>query len=383
MKKLFLSFLCLCMLASSVIACSATEPTVRQTETTAQPEPTTFIDPEDCMHDRHDPETLRCLACNAVVDHYYRNGSCTKCGKETEFLWEVIRRDTALMDILQSGGCEQKGTVERMTYETFAYNIHALTGEERMIEKEAYVYLPYGYDATKPYNVLILQHGSGDTAGYWFAQGAYNAEDKTTYHYTGNYTKELLDYLIGTGKAAQCIVVTPTFYNDADNKTQENGVLQPLFGHEVVEYLLPAVMERYSTYASTLDEVIENREHFAYIGLSRGSRVSFDSILTYCLPYFAYVGSFSSPATDTDGLIEAINGEYKDYEILYWFCGVGDQDFGSNRYELIHQTFDALTYGVDRLEEGKNCAMVDVYDAAHTYECWLTCLCNALPKFFR
>ena len=340
------------------------------------------VDPNNCAHEKHDPETTRCLACDKKIDHRYVGDTCKLCGKTTEFRWDSISTDQSLMGILKNGGHEHKGTVERMTYETYAYNINALTGEDRTIEKEAYVYLPYGYDPAQKYNVLILQHGSGDTAGYWLAQGDYSPED-TTYVATGNYTRELLDYLIGTEKAEPCIVVTPTFYNDAENMEEEHSVLQPLFGHEVVEYLLPAVLEHYSTYASDLDEVIENREHFAYAGLSRGSRVSFDSIMMYCLPYFAYIGSFSSPATDTEGLIAALNDEYKDYDIKYWYCAVGDQDTGMNRYSLMHKTFKELTAGVDRLVEGENCAMVDVYYANHTYECWLTCLYNALPKFFK
>ena len=345
----------------------------------AEPEP---VDPNNCPHVQHDPDTTRCLVCNKRIDHRYVGDTCELCGKKTEFLWNDIRRETELMDILKVGGHENKGTVERMTYETFAYNIQALTGEERMIEKEAFVYLPYGYDASKPYNVLILQHGSGDQAGYWLAQEPYHQDD-STYVFTGNYTKELLDYLIGTGKAEPCIVVTPTFYNDPENMDAENMPLMALFGHEVVEYLLPEILKNYATYAETLDEVIENREHFAYAGLSRGSRVSFDSIMTYCLPYFAYVGSFSSPASDVDGLIETLNTTYKDYPILYWWAGVGDKDKGMDRYNLMHKTYDALTSKADMLTDGVNCAMVDIYGADHTYECWLTCLYNALPKFFR
>ena len=377
MKHKLLPVLFACCLALFLASCG-NEPENKQPE----PVQTEYIDPENCEHEQHDPETLQCLACGTVVAHHYMHGTCTMCDRQTEFLWNNIRYEKELMDILKNGGHEQKGTIERMTYETFAYNIHALTGEEKMIEKEAFVYLPYGYDPSQQYNVVILQHGSGDTAGFWLAQGTYKPDDDT-YHYTGNYTKEMLDYLIGTGRAEPCIVITPTFYNDADNKNEEHGVLQPLFGHEVVEYLLPAVMKQYSTYASSLNEVIENREHFAYIGLSRGSRVSFDSIMSYCLPYFAYVGSFSSPASDTEALIADLNGDYKNYEIKYWYCAVGDQDNGSDRYNLLHKTFNDLVNGVEGLTEGENCAMVDVYSAGHTYECWLTCLYNALPKFFK
>ena len=336
-----------------------------------------------CKHPAHDPETGICTTCGEVVSHHYVDGKCTGCEKTTEFLWEDIASKTELMDILKAGGSEKKGTIERMTYQTLAYNIQALTGEEKIIEKEAFVYLPYGYDAGKPYNLLVLQHGSGEDAGYWFARGKYAPDDLTAYQNTGNYTQELLDYLIAEGLCEPCIVVTPTFYNDPDNKEEENVPLMALFGHEVVEYLLPAVMERYSTYASDLDEVIANREHFAYAGLSRGSRVSFDSIMTYCLPYFAYVGSFSSPASDSEGLVAALNGEYKAYEIRYWWAGVGDKDKGADRYSLMHKTYETLTSGAENLTDGVNCAMVDIYKAAHTYECWLTCLYNALPKFFR
>ena len=368
MKRILCICLCLMCLLSGFTACKT------------EPKP---VNPDNCKHEKHDPETTRCLVCNRRIDHHYVGDTCTLCGKKTEFLWDCIKRNAEVMDILKSGGHENKGTVERMTYETFAYNIQSLTGEEEMIEKEAFVYLPYGYDPEKSYNVLFLLHGSTDQAGYWLAQEPYHADD-STYVSTGNYTKEMLDYLIGTGKAEPCIVVTPSLYNDHDNYKKENKYVAANFGHELTEYLLPAVVERYSTYARTMDEVTAQREHFAYAGLSLGSMTSFTSIMTYCLPYFAYIGSFSGPATDVDVVIEALNGPEKDYDIAYWYCAIGDQDkTGGDFYGDVHKTYKKLVAGVDRLVDGQNCDMVDVYGANHTYECWLTCLYNALPKFFR
>lgn len=368
MKRIICVAMCLVCLLLGMVGCKA------------EPEP---VDPNNCPHTQHDPDTTRCLVCNKRIDHRYVGDTCDLCGKKTEFLWNDIRRETELMDLLKAGGHENKGTVERMTYETFAYNIQALTGEEQMIEKEAFVYLPYGYDASKPYNVLILLHGSTDQAGYWLAQEPYHQDD-STYVFTGNYTKELLDYLIGTGKAEPCIVVTPSLYNDHDNYKEENSVVSGLFGQELTAYLLPAVIERYSTYAKTMDEVIAQREHFAYAGLSLGSMTSFASVFSYCLPYFAYIGSFSGPATDVEAVIEAVNGPEKDYAIGYWYCAIGTEDrTGGNFYKDVHTTYQAMTAGIDRLVDEQNCAMVDVYGANHTYECWLTCLYNALPKFFR
>lgn len=342
------------------------------------------VDPNNCAHEKHDPETTRCLACDKKIDHRYVGDTCKLCGKKTEFKWDSISTDQALMEILKNGGHEHKGTVEPMTYETYAYNISALTGEEKTIEKTAYVYLPYGYDATKQYDVLVFLHGSTDDAGYWFAQDPYTPED-TTYVGTGNYTKELLDYMIGEGLCGECIVVTPSLYNDHDNYKEENGVLAPLLGHELVESLLPAVVEKYATYAAGPDDLAANRDHFAYAGFSMGSMTGFASIFSYCLPYFSYIGSFSGPASDVDAVIEAVNSaEYRDYAINYWYCGVGDQDrTGGNFYQDVRKTYKQMVGRIDRLTDGENCAMVDIYYGNHTYECALTNLYNALLKFFK
>lgn len=366
-KKIICMLLALCLMVPALTACAA------------EPEP---INPQNCAHEQHDPETTRCLVCNTRIDHVYKGDTCTLCGKKTEFLWDSIKT-TEMMEVLKSRSYANPGTVERMTYETFAYNVNALTGEETYIEKEAYVYLPYGYDPAKQYNVLVFLHGSSDDAGYWFAQGSYTPED-STYVSTGNYTKELLDYMIGEGLCEECIVVTPSLYNDHDNYEAENDVLTPLLGHEILEYLLPAVIENYSTYASTMDEVIKNRDHFAYAGFSMGSMTGFASIFSYGLPYFAYIGSFSGPARDVDAVIEVVNGEYQDYEIKFWYCAIGDQDrTGGNFYKDVHSTYKQMVAGIDRLVDGENCAMVDVYRGNHTYETALTSLYNALLKFFR
>ena len=57
---------------------------------------------------------------------------------------------------------EASGTVESITYTTKDYYG---TGEE--MTKPAYVYLPYGYDAEKQYNVLFLMHGGGGDETEW------------------------------------------------------------------------------------------------------------------------------------------------------------------------------------------------------------------------
>lgn len=52
---------------------------------------------------------------------------------------------------------KQQGTLEKLTYhtwESFTYEEHA-----QQLEKEAWVYVPYGYDKDEKYNIMYLSHG--------------------------------------------------------------------------------------------------------------------------------------------------------------------------------------------------------------------------------
>lgn len=53
--------------------------------------------------------------------------------------------------------CSNKGTVERFEYDTFTYD------DNRPLHKGAWVYLPYGYDREKKYDILYLMHGGAVT----------------------------------------------------------------------------------------------------------------------------------------------------------------------------------------------------------------------------
>ena len=45
----------------------------------AEPEP---VDPNNCPHVQHDPDTTRCLVCNKRIDHRYVGDTCELCGKK-------------------------------------------------------------------------------------------------------------------------------------------------------------------------------------------------------------------------------------------------------------------------------------------------------------
>ena len=55
--------------------------------------------------------------------------------------------------------CAKKGSVERFEYDTFTYD----EGDNKPLKKGAWVYLPYGYDPAKKYDILYLLHGGGVT----------------------------------------------------------------------------------------------------------------------------------------------------------------------------------------------------------------------------
>ena len=50
--------------------------------------------------------------------------------------------------------CDEQGTVVALSYTAPTYAINQFLGKDETIEKTVQVYLPYGYDESKQYNVL-------------------------------------------------------------------------------------------------------------------------------------------------------------------------------------------------------------------------------------
>ena len=86
----------------------------------------------------------------------------------------------------------ESGTIEKITYTSKDY-----FGDGSDVEKDAYVYLPYGYDESKQYNVLYLMHGIGGDEAEWEMTGS------------SSRVKCIMDNLIYNGDIEPFIVVTP------------------------------------------------------------------------------------------------------------------------------------------------------------------------------
>ena len=165
-------------------------------------------------------------------------------------------------------GANEKGDIEHIEYATKDY-----AGGGSDITKEAYVYLPYGYDANDAetrYNILYLMHGWTGHAGEYFEYGR---------------VKNILDNMIERGDIEPMIVVSPTFYNEASGTDFESSVSElRAFHYDFENALMQAVEGTYHTYAeSTTDEDLKaSRDHRAFGGFSLGSVTTW---MQFCYDY--------------------------------------------------------------------------------------------------
>lgn len=268
----------------------------------------------------------------------------------------------AVPEQFDSVECDQPGTVEEIVYQTKAY-----ATDQRDVEKRALVYLPYGYDGSRPYNILYLMHGTGDDENYWLS--------------THGYNKVMLDNLIANGDIGPLIVVTPTFYVE-DDCMDGLDALTYSFREELRGDLMPAVESRYSTYAERCDEegFSASRDHRAFAGLSRGAVTTCHAAFCGSLDYFSWFGMFSAFRTSEDYLRQTIQSEkFADYTINYLYMTSGNFDFALpaqvSGYQMLVGMEPRLVYGVNTLFE--------VFPMRyHSMGNWHLALYNYLQKIF-
>ena len=258
--------------------------------------------------------------------------------------------------------CDRPGTVEEIVYQTKAY-----ATDQRDVEKRALVYLPYGYDESKPYNILYLMHGTGDDQYYWLR--------------THEYNKVMLDNLIAGGDIEPLIVVTPTFYVE-DDCMDGLDALTYSFREELRNDLMPFVESRYSTYAESCDGegFSASRDHRAFAGLSRGAVTTCHAAFCGSLDYFSWFGMFSAFRTSEDYLRQTVQSEeFADYTINYLYMTSGNFDFALpaqvSGYQMLTEMEPRLVYGVNTLFE--------VFPMRyHSMGNWHLALYNYLQKIF-
>ena len=299
----------------------------------------------------------------AIVLGLVTSGTWLVCNQNAKsYGGEANRSIWAVPNQFDQGICEEIGSVERLDYQTKAY-----ATDEREVTKSAYVYLPYGYDESKQYDILYLLHGTGDDEKYWLIDHPYNVT--------------MIDQMISKGDVDPFILVTPTWYVE-DDCSEKLDLLTYSFAQELQNDLMPAVESKYSTYAKKCDEegFISSRDHRAFAGLSRGAVTMYHSVLCQSLDYFSWFGAFSGSRTTAEVFKKTIQSEeFKNYPINYLYVSSGNFDFALAGQI---QDYQALVEMEPRLTEGENTNM-DVYPMRyHSMESWHLALYNYLQKIF-
>lgn len=182
----------------------------------------------------------------------------------------------------------RRGTIKNLSY--ISTNKEGETGE-----KYANIYIPYGYDEAdkkKRYNILYIMHGGGGNPDAWLDCCK---------------VKNMLDYVIDEKQVEPLIVVFPTYYKGmtgrvgaSDRETEREHVR--FFQKELIEDLLPAVEEKYHTYAegTTREDFQTSRMHRGFGGFSMGGATTWFA-LTNNLNYFSYFAPLSGDCWELEG----------------------------------------------------------------------------------
>lgn len=280
---------------------------------------------------------------------------------------------------------DKQGTVVEFTYETRAYALEQSSKKEEIpVTKMALVYLPYGYDETKTYDILYLMHGGGECEYYWLGDETMISGDQKTF---GKTTRNVLDNMIASGLSKEVIVVAPTFYTEVDgnNAYVDGDSLCIAFAKELREDLIPAIETSYSTYAKgdiSAKGLQASRDHRAFAGFSMGSFTTIQAAMMRNLDIFSYFGALSGSLTELPDFEKALDAEeYKDLPIHYMYNGNGTNDIAHDEHKEL--CINILAKMSDRFVDGENFAWIDYEGGYHAYNSWITDLHNCLTVFFQ
>ena len=271
---------------------------------------------------------------------------------------------------------DQPGTVEELIYDSLDY-----VRNEAPVQKTAYVYLPYGYDANDAetrYNIVYLMHGWGGHAGEYFEFGS---------------GKNLLDNMIANGDIEPTIFVSPTFYNEnSDQGFSESTVEFKAFHLDFENHLMPAVEGKYHTYAqgTTLEDFAVSRDHRAFGGFSLGSVTTWIQFcrdvdyIRYFLPmsgscwYYGEYGDFQTERNVDfiENLVVEKNLDERGW-FIYFTTGTSDSVKSQSLWQAEEMLSRSDVFTPDHFMFYQKEGGYHDFDAVQEY------MYNALPLFFR
>ncbi len=220
---------------------------------------------------------------------------------------------------------EHPGTLERLTYQT--WESFSYEEKSQKLTKEAWVYLPYGYDQEEQYNIFYISHGG------WSNETTLMGTENNP-----NSFKNVIDHAIEAGEIQPLILVFPTYNNTSGNDSGDYSLALQLtdqFHNELLNDLLPAVESKYSTYAAdvTPEGLIASRDHREFGGFSMGS-VNTWCTFRYGLDYFRYFMPMSgSYSTDGEYMAELVKESGYEWDDFFIFSVSGTEDFAYSAFK--------------------------------------------------
>ena len=220
---------------------------------------------------------------------------------------------------------KEQGILNKLTYDT--WESFSYEQKTQKLTKEAWVYLPYGYNENEKYNVFYLSHGG------WSDETTLMGTDTEPHSF-----KNVIDHAIQDGKIKPLIIVLPTYNNTSKEDSGDYSLAVQLtnqFHNELVNDLIPAVESKYSTYAEdvTPEGLKNSRDHRGFGGFSMGS-VNTWNTFRYCLDYFRYFmpmsGSYAIDGQYMANLVKQQGYGPKDFFI---FAASGTKDFAYSAFK--------------------------------------------------
>ena len=276
-----------------------------------------------------------------------------------------------------------QGRVETFAYQT--YDALAYREKNRPLTKKAFVYLPYGYDEMKKYDVFYLMHGGGGNERTYL--GEHTDFPRHKFHSYG--FKNIIDHAIEDGKIAPLIIVCPTYNNESERDSWSYSLalkLTSLYPQELMNDLLPAVESHYSTYAENVSAggLEHSRDHRGFGGFSMGSVTTWH-VFEQCLAYFRYFIAMSGNCgngSEQDAAVKRSGLLPKDFFI---FTATGTEDFAYDGFKqqimnMGHYFTDSFHFA-DTQEEG-NLSYREKEGAVHDYDNANQYIYNGLQFFW-
>ena len=265
-----------------------------------------------------------------------------------------------------------QGRVEKFEYTTSTYD-----AENKELKKSAWVYVPYGYNENKKYNILYLMHGGGVTEDWWFKMFP--------------ETVTILDNMMEQNICEPCIIVTPCLYHSPEDVHTRDESRTENFRFELRKDLITGIEKKYSTYADgdvSDANLVKTREHRAFAGLSLGSMTTYRAafynnfdLFSWYGPFSGCCGPFGNHDEEVKRICETLDKAEKDgLKLDYMFCCNGDADIAYAEHKDI---MEKVLKKTDKLVPGKNYDFYLIPGGVHDMKAWQLDLYHALQIFFK